>query len=582
MGYKNKFITKSCKSAVLRNLLIFYVCILLLATALVGRYYYLNKKDSYLQEANTILIYLMTEYKALTEDFWKYYLPIFQNNGYSVLNRYFEQESEEDIEPIEKLQLINSLAHSGAQSESLGWIALYAPERAINYIFINDDLGHLEVIPEGFPFFSQVDLQNTHHMQLMGGFLKVWNKNYIVIVGGTPAYASNGKMLFGFDTDIFDAIVDEYKNIWSTLEFYIVEDGQILYTTCDRTEKNILVQDRNATALYSSDGIYTLVYPLKDSPRQSTCYFTIAWSELFFTSCAGAIGIIVLMILAVVVTIILFKSAMAFIWRETAVIRKGLEYIGENHLEYRFVLKFYNGEFNEIASAINKMAEALQHTVEQLYKFEIEQRKYEFAELMAKFDPHFLYNTLELFRARCARNGDIETANLITHASTIFRGLLSSRNIVTLREELAFSEHYLKLFRARYDDGVKIFYDFDSEILDCFVIRNIFQPLIENYFEHAYNSNRNDNCLWLHGKKVKEDMLCLSVDDNGMGMTPESIQILQMSLNSMASDENDSYGLRNLHQRIRLYYGKDYGLTITSNSHGGLSVVIHIRRIIDC
>lgn len=101
MGYKNKFITKSCKSAVLRNLLIFYVCILLLATALVGRYYYLNKKDSYLQEANTILIYLMTEYKALTEDFWKYYLPIFQNNGYSVLNRYFEQESEEDIEPIE-------------------------------------------------------------------------------------------------------------------------------------------------------------------------------------------------------------------------------------------------------------------------------------------------------------------------------------------------------------------------------------------------------------------------------------------------------------------------------------------------
>ena len=56
LGYKNKFITKSCKSAVLRNLLIFYVCILLLATALVGRYYYLNKKDSYLQEANTILI----------------------------------------------------------------------------------------------------------------------------------------------------------------------------------------------------------------------------------------------------------------------------------------------------------------------------------------------------------------------------------------------------------------------------------------------------------------------------------------------------------------------------------------------
>ena len=273
---------------------------------------------------------------------------------------------------------------------------------------------------------------------------------------------------------------------------------------------------------------------------------------------------------------------MAFIWRETAVIRKGLEYIGENHLEYRFVLKFYNGEFNEIASAINKMAEALQHTVEQLYKFEIEQRKYELAELMAKFDPHFLYNTLELFRARCARNGDIETANLITHASTIFRGLLSSRNIVTLREELAFSEHYLKLFRARYDDGVKIFYDFDSEILDCFVIRNIFQPLIENYFEHGYNSSRTDNCLWLRGKRASEDGLRLSVDDNGIGMAPEAVEDLQMSLNSMALDENDSYGLRNLHQRIRLYYGKDYGLTIISNSYGGLRVIIHIRCIVDC
>lgn len=146
--------------------------------------------------------------------------------------------------------------------------------------------------------------------------------------------------------------------------------------------------------------------------------------------------------------------------REVSAIRRGLKSIGDNHLDYRFTLHFHNDGFNDVAQAINNMAEKLQNTLERSYQFELQQREAEMAELMAKFDPHFLYNTLELFRSRCLRNGDESTAELISHAATLFRGLLSPKRIVTVQEELTFNEHYLRLFRGRYGEQTRILYDF--------------------------------------------------------------------------------------------------------------------------
>ena len=193
---------------------------------------------------------------------------------------------------------------------------------------------------------------------------------------------------------------------------------------------------------------------------------------------------------------------------------------------------------------------------------------------MAKFNPHFLYNTLELFRSRCERNGDNDTAGLIQHMATIFRSLIGSRHIISIQEELAFSQHYLKLFRARYGDRMKIVYDFPTEILDCLIIRNVFQPLIENYFEHGFNAQRIDNYLHMSGEIVAENAIRITVEDNGYGIKDEALKRLQEHIASPETHEGESYGLKNLNQRIRLYYGDGYGISVSRNEAGGMTVTM--------
>ncbi|MBQ8954142.1 MAG: hypothetical protein IJ048_08505 [Clostridia bacterium] len=143
-----------------------------------------------------------------------------------------------------------------------------------------------------------------------------------------------------------------------------------------------------------------------------------------------------------------------------------------------------------------------------------------------------------------------------------------------MQEELVFSEHYLHLFRGRYGNQTKILYDFDSETLKCLIIRNILQPLIENYFEHGFEGQRSDNCLRLSAEIIENDKLLITVQDNGRGMTEEDIVRLRDWVYASETNGGEHYGLKNLQQRVRLFYGENYGIKIDHNVENGLSVSI--------
>ncbi|MFR6274288.1 MAG: sensor histidine kinase [Blautia sp.] len=253
--------------------------------------------------------------------------------------------------------------------------------------------------------------------------------------------------------------------------------------------------------------------------------------------------------------------------------------MGENHLECRIEGEFHQVGFSEIAASINAMAASLKENIDRAYYYELKQKEAELQELQAKFNPHFLYNSLELFCARCYQNGDEDTAELIAQTSAIFRGFIGSATFIPIREELAFSKRYLKLFSARYGDAVHIQYDFDSEVLEYGIVRNVFQPLVENYFVHGIDPSREDNHLCFHGYIQDEDLICITVEDNGLGMQKEKLEELNQRLQEPIQTETESYGLKNLHQRLRLFYGPPCGLELLPNEEGGIVIRILIRRM---
>ena len=267
--------------------------------------------------------------------------------------------------------------------------------------------------------------------------------------------------------------------------------------------------------------------------------------------------------------------------KEVSVIRDGLNEIGENNLDYQIPAHFNQSGLLEIAQSINRMTMSLKENINRAYYYELKQREAELSELQSKFNPHFLYNTLEMLRSRCYQNRDEATADLITQLSAIFRGFIGARTFVPLTEELTFSKHYLALFGARYEDKVKIQYDFDRDILKYGIIRNLFQPLIENYFVHGFDTSNEENYILFKGKSLDEERIILTVEDNGSGMTATEMAELNDKLHEPIQMDTESYGLKNLHQRLQLFYGEDYGLTIYPNPNGnkGLSIQIIARKM---
>lgn len=105
-------------------------------------------------------------------------------------------------------------------------------------------------------------------------------------------------------------------------------------------------------------------------------------------------------------------------------------------------------------------------------------------------------------------------------------------------------------------------------------MRNILQPLIENYFEHGLDSRRADNYLKLSGAVVNENEIRLTIQDNGRGISDENLAKLRSQLSAPIAHQDTSYGLKNLHQRIQLCYGKKFGLLIEHSIDNGLAVSI--------
>ena len=280
----------------------------------------------------------------------------------------------------------------------------------------------------------------------------------------------------------------------------------------------------------------------------------------------------------IVLSILMYVLALRSITKEVNMIRKGLSILGKNKLDYHIEENFAQPELVVIAREINKMAVSLKENIERAQEYERRQRQAELQELQAKFNPHFLYNTLEIFRSRCYQNGDEETADLIAQTATIFRGVIGSRTFIPIREELAFGKRYLALFSERYGENLKVSYDIDTEVLQYGIIRNVFQPLIENYFEHGYNPSNMTNEFIISGCSKDEETILFTIEDNGFGITPEKQEELSAMLQKPVISGEESYGLRNLHQRLRLFYGEGCGLTIFTNKKAGFVIEMTVKK----
>jgi two-component system sensor histidine kinase YesM len=156
--------------------------------------------------------------------------------------------------------------------------------------------------------------------------------------------------------------------------------------------------------------------------------------------------------------------------------------------------------------------------------------------------------------------------------------------LVSLKDELEHSENYLKIQKIRYGEKLVYSYEVEDGLKEEKVLKLILQPIIENTFHHAFEDKEG---LWTLQIKVwmLNQTITLEVQDNGMGIAPERLDELQKLLNQplqitdLGKRTRQSIGLKNIHSRIGLYYGRDYGLNIENTSIEGTKIIIRVPRL---
>ena len=227
-------------------------------------------------------------------------------------------------------------------------------------------------------------------------------------------------------------------------------------------------------------------------------------------------------------------------------------------------LKTLDRNFDKMAGRITSLMEKQRQDQQSLHRAELEL-------LQAQINPHFLYNTLDSIAILAESQREEDVVNMVTSLSTFFRNSLNrGEDIISLRAELIQAKSYLEIQQIRYSDILTYSISLPEEIQDVTVPKLILQPLIENALYHGIKNRRGRGVIQITGEKQNDDIL-LQVRDNGAGMTEEQLQRLQAGV---YEEHHSGLGLKNVHQRIRLYCGEPYGLTFESKQGIGTTVTV--------
>jgi two-component system sensor histidine kinase YesM len=227
------------------------------------------------------------------------------------------------------------------------------------------------------------------------------------------------------------------------------------------------------------------------------------------------------------------------------------------------------GEIDHLISELNVSIEALKEEKENVKNVQKQKRLAELKALQAQINPHFLYNTLNAITWQAADQGASEISILSNSLGKFFRLSLSNGNeIITLKDEIEHVRSYLNIQRIRYKTKLNYEIEVEEELLGIPTIKLILQPLVENSIYHGIKLKDSEGLIRIYSSKhIGENgilVVKLCVEDNGYGIEEDKLLSINSGLMEGKNHQKEGYGIYNVNERIKLYYGEDYGLMFES------------------
>ncbi|WP_244440868.1 sensor histidine kinase [Neobacillus jeddahensis] len=241
-----------------------------------------------------------------------------------------------------------------------------------------------------------------------------------------------------------------------------------------------------------------------------------------------------------------------------------------------------NDEIGMLGRHFKLMISRINELIEREYKLEIENKSSQLRVLQSQINPHFLYNAFQSIGTLALKLKAVPVYSLLTSLSNIMRYSMNMKDdIVPLSAELKHVQSYLLLQKQRFYEQLEFELTVDKDVEGILVPKMILQPVVENCFKHGFDQQMEKAYIQIEASLKDEGTLLISVKDNGIGVKQEQLEKMRSELFLGLSKEDgsrESIGLKNIYDRLQIYYSNQAKMSIYSEEKGGFTVTIEMPK----
>lgn len=362
--------------------------------------------------------------------------------------------------------------------------------------------------------------------------------------------------------------------------FIIGTKGEIIYHPQQQLIFSGLKKEKTEYIADHLDGSYqesNVIYTIKSLNNSDWRIVGVSYiNELIASEVISVVKTLIIMLLLIMIVAMISSYVMSkVISKPIQKLMKAMEDFEQDAAGYSFQSVGGTTEIQALSQSFDHMVVRIQELVTKVRQEEITLRKTELKALQAQINPHFLYNTLDAIGWLCEEERSQDAVEMVNALAKLFRISISKgHELITIEKEVEHATSYLKIENFRYKNQFVYEFTVEEECLPYYCNKITLQPIIENAIYHGLNRMVDDGHIGIH-IYAEEDDIVMEVIDNGVGMTPEQIH----SILYKEPGDKTGIGIKNVNDRIKIYFGEKYGILIESELDEGTSVKIRMPKI---
>nr|WP_314767038.1 histidine kinase [uncultured Lachnoanaerobaculum sp.] len=304
------------------------------------------------------------------------------------------------------------------------------------------------------------------------------------------------------------------------------------------------------------------------------------------TDCSIYLNISIIMLLLIIAVTIIMSAAISssagkFSAKKTAIIYQlidALKQVEDGKLDINLNIES-DDEFKSIGHSFNMMLGSIRHLIERHDKMALENNMAIVQMMESQFNPHFLFNTLESIRYLVKFNPKVADKTVVNLSKLLRYSIQNTVDTVRFKEEFDFVKRYIEIMKVRFGERLEFNDNISYEVKEVSVPKMIIQPIVENAVKYGFGENVEVLRIEISAY-IEDEKLYIIVKDDGVGIDKDLLKDLVFNLNEKYNS-SDHIGLYNVHKRIELLYGIEYGLEINSEAGKGTEVILVLPEIFE-